>query len=173
MLQTDQCSPDATVYTLNDHVTRVYSDYQIIYDATDILKGLNGTSISIKVDSIAKEGEGYQFDGRIKLIGLVLAYNDGDDVIDYWVDANQYYTTTNCTVTMDTSSLQYVDEASWTNIALSSTELGYKINDQPVADPEHNTGNGFYYQYNKWNVTDYILPENQTIFTFYKQWIFS
>ena len=54
------------VYPINDHVDKCYSDYQMRYDITDSLKGLNGTSISIKVDTF--EMTDMKFDGRIKLI---------------------------------------------------------------------------------------------------------
>ncbi len=165
-LWTEQCSLDGTVYKIsgNDHVTRVSSDYQICYNITDLLKGLNGTSLSIKVDSIKKDG--YDFDGRIKLIGLVLAYDDGDnDTINYWIDSNQYYTKDTLDVTLDTSSLKYIDEVNWINVVLSSTDAGYKINNQPMGDAvKHESGS--YYQFNQWNVTDYIISSNKTVFSY-------
>lgn len=165
-LLTTECSPDGTVYTIsgNDHVTRVYSDYQSLYNVTDIVKGLNGTSISINVDSIQKSG--YQFDGRIKLIALVLAYDDGDeDIVNYWVDANQMYSTENMNLEFDTSSLKFIDEASWFNVVLSSTDAGYKVNNYPVGDADkHESGN--YYQFNKWTVTESLNPSSKTTLTY-------
>ena len=165
-LVTSQCSADGTVYTIsgNDHVTRVYSDFQILYNVTEIVKGLNGTSVAINVDSIQKSG--YQFDGRIKLISLVLAYDDGDDdIINYWVDANQKYTTENMNLEFDTSSLKLIDEAIWHNVVLSSSDAGYKVNNIPVGDADkHESGN--YYQVNKWNVTESLNPSSKTTLTY-------
>lgn len=166
VLETTECSMDGTVYTIdgNDHVTRVYSDYQINYDVTDYLKGLNGTSISIKVDSIKKS---VNFDGRIKLIALVLAYDDGDnDVINYWVDYNQYYTKTNIVTTLDTASIEKLDSAIWTDVVLSSTDASYRVNDRLIFNKiEHSSGN--YYNFNKWDVTKNIIPLTNTSFTYY------
>jgi len=66
-------STDGTVYVLNDHVTKVYSDYQSVYDVTNLISANN---INIQVTNTALDG--YNFDGRIKMIALVVAYNDGD-----------------------------------------------------------------------------------------------
>ena len=87
-LWTEDGSTDGTIYYINDHVNKCYSDYQMYYDITDSVKGLNGSSVSIKVDTFKMDEK--QFDGRIKLIALVLAYDDGDnDTIAYWVDSTQ------------------------------------------------------------------------------------
>ena len=81
-------SADGTVYPVNDHTTKCYSDYQMYYDITDSLKGLNGSAITLKVDTFKIDNK--TFDGRIKLIALVLAYDDGDsDVVSYWIDSTQ------------------------------------------------------------------------------------
>ena len=62
------------VHNLSDHVNKVYLNYMIHYDIKDLISGLNGTKLAIHVDSYAMEGK--SFDGKIKLIALVLAYND-------------------------------------------------------------------------------------------------
>ena len=86
-------STDGTVYIVNNHTNKCYSDYQIHYDIKNLVDGLNGSSITIKVDTFKMENK--TFDGRIKLIALVLAYDDGDsDVINYWVDTAQKWTKT-------------------------------------------------------------------------------
>ena len=46
-------STDGTIYPVNNHTYKCYSDYQMHYDITDSLKGLNGTSISVNVDPIS------------------------------------------------------------------------------------------------------------------------
>ena len=68
-------SADGTIYTVNDHINKCYSDYQMYYDLTDTFKGLNGSSVTIKVDTFKMENK--SFDGRIKLMALILAYDDG------------------------------------------------------------------------------------------------
>ena len=37
-------STDGTIYPVNNHTDKCYSDYQMRYDITDSLKGLNGSS---------------------------------------------------------------------------------------------------------------------------------
>ena len=147
-------STDGTVYPVNDHTTKCYSDYMIHYDITDLLTGLNGTSLKINVDTFEMEGK--TFDGRIKLIALVLAYDDGDDDrIDYLIDANQVWTDSDKTLTYDTSSFSNdVLKSTLTSVALSSSDGTYKINDNFTEAEKHVLGN--YYQFNQWNITDYI-----------------
>nr|WP_202798128.1 DUF3344 domain-containing protein [Methanocella conradii] len=72
---------------INDHETRVTSDYLMYYDVTNMIQG---QTINVNVNT---EGS---YDGRIKVISLVVAYNDGDsDQIQYWInqghDVCSYY----------------------------------------------------------------------------------
>ena len=156
-------SSDGVVYTVNDHTTKCYSDYMIHYNVTDLVKGLNGTGLKINVETFKMENK--TFDGRIKLIGLVLAYDDGDDdTINYWINDNQIWTNSNTTLTFDTSSMTDVLELSLTNVALSSSEATYKVNGEFLTEsPEHKSGN--YYQYNKWDITDNFKNGTKTEFT--------
>lgn len=148
----EEGSSDGKVYPVNDHVDKCYSDYQMVYDITDSLKGLNGSSIAIHVKTFAMENK--SFDGRIKLIGLVLAYNDGDnDKIAYWVDSSQRWTKTNVTTVFNTKDVSDVINASLTNIVLSSTDGSYMINNEIIGDPIENAS-GNYYKYNRWDITD-------------------
>ena len=43
-LWTEEGSSDGTVYIVNDHTTKCYSDYMIHYDLTSMLDGLNGNN---------------------------------------------------------------------------------------------------------------------------------
>ena len=156
---------DGTVYTVNNHTTKCYSDYMIHYDITSLLTGLNGTKLTIKADTFNMTEK--QFDGRIKLIALVLAYDDGDDdSISYFINSDQLWSKSNATITFDTSSLTNVFTATLTNIVLSSGDGTYRINDGLIGDADtHNTGNGFYYQYNKWNdLSDFVKANQKTAF---------
>ena len=154
-------STDGVVYPVNNHTNKCYSDYQMHYDITDSLKDLNGTAISIKVDTFKMENK--SFDGRIKLISLILAYNDGDnDVINYWVDTTQRWTKTNTTSVFNTKGIKNIISAELINIALSSADGSYKVNGEFLGDAENHTSGTFYYQYNKWDVSDKIIEGNNT-----------
>ena len=144
-------STDGTIYTVNNHTNKCYSDYQMYYDLTDSLKGLNGSSITIKVDTFKMDNK--TFDGRIKLIALVLAYDDGDnDKITYWLDSTQKWTKTNVTTTFETENLTDIFTAELVNVALSSADGSFMLNDEIIGDALNHTG-GNYYQYNYWDVT--------------------
>ena len=158
-LWTEDGSADGTVYTVNNHTTKCYSDFMVHYDVTSLIQGLNGTNLKIKVDTFKMENK--SFDGKIKLIGLVLAYDDGDDdVINYLVDDNQIWTSSNKTISFNTASFNNVFEAKLINIALSSSDGTYKLNDEFLTDSKHKAGN--YYQYNEWNITNYYKNGKNT-----------
>ncbi|WP_407394160.1 DUF3344 domain-containing protein [Methanobrevibacter sp.] len=153
-------STDGTIYPVNDHTDKCYSDYQMHYDITDSLKGLNGSSIAIKVDTFEMDNK--TFDGRIKLIALILAYDDGDnDKIAYWVDATQKWTKTNVTTTFATENFADIVKADLTNIALSSGDGSFKLNDELLGDPDNHTS-GNYYQYSTWDVSSKITEGQST-----------
>lgn len=158
----EEGSSDGTVYPVNDHTTKCYSDYQMYYDITDCLKGLNGSAITLKVDTFKMDNK--TFDGRIKLIALVLAYDDGDsDVVNYWVDSTQKWSKTNITTAFSTKDVTKINGAELYNIALSSADGSYKVNNVLLGDAkEHASGN--YYQYNYWDVTDNLKQGNDTEF---------
>ena len=74
---------------VNDHCVRVTSDYLMWYDVTNLVQP--NSNVAIETSKIYPN-----FDGRIKLVTLVVAYNDGDtDTVHYWVnrghDVDNYY----------------------------------------------------------------------------------
>ncbi|WP_407424168.1 DUF3344 domain-containing protein [Methanobrevibacter sp.] len=156
----EEGSADGTVYPVNDHTTKCYSDYMIHYDVTDMLDGLNGTNLKINVDTFEMEGK--QFDGRIKLIALILAYDDGDDdSISYWINDDQLWTKGNVTVTFDTEDTSYFTNAGLRNVVLSSGDGTYMMNGEFLGDAYyHDSGN--YYQYNEWDVTGEVKANQKT-----------
>ena len=163
-LWTEEGSKDGTVYTVNDHTTKCYSDYMVHYDITDLLTGLNGTSLKINVDTFQMENK--SFDGKIKLIALVLAYDDGDDDnISYWINDNQIWTNSNTKLLFDTTSLPNVLEVYLTNVALSSSEASYQFNNEFLEEQIHQSGN--YYQYNKWDLTSLYTSSKPNEFVAY------
>jgi uncharacterized repeat protein (TIGR01451 family) len=65
---------------INNHTVRVTSDYLMRYDVTNLTQKSN----SIHVDATGS------YDGRIKLITLIVAYNNGtSNNIAYWVNLGQ------------------------------------------------------------------------------------
>ncbi|WP_458456758.1 DUF3344 domain-containing protein, partial [Methanobrevibacter sp.] len=143
---------DVNVYGINDHTTKQYSDYQMIYDITDKVNNLNsGDTITINVAN--SRYENLQYDGRIKLIGLLFAYDDGDDdEVAYWLNAGQLWTTD--TANFDFSTQDYAGETNnmtIRTIALSSTlASSFKINN--VVTPYTSVKGGpFTYQDIFWN----------------------
>uniref|UniRef100_UPI00386F5068 DUF3344 domain-containing protein n=1 Tax=Methanobrevibacter sp. TaxID=66852 RepID=UPI00386F5068 len=151
---------DGTIYPVNDHTDKCYSDYQMHYDVTDSLKGLNGSSIAIKVNTFEMENK--TFDGRIKLIALILAYDDGDnDKISYWVDTTQKWTKTNVTTTFDTEALSSIKKADLINVALSSANGNFTLNEEPLGSPD-DYSSGSYYQYSCWDVSDKLKAGEKT-----------
>ena len=161
-LWTADGSTDGTVYTVNDHTTKCYSDYMIHYDVTSMLDGLKG-DFKINVDTFQMENK--SFDGRIKLIALVLAYDDSDgDSISYWINDDQLWTKTSATVTFDTGSVDKIFDANLCNIVLSSGDGTYMINGEILGDATvHESGD--YYQYNEWNVNDVVKANKKTDLT--------
>ena len=119
---------------VSDHMNRVTSDYLMWYDLTDAINGqtVNVQATSTKIDS--------SFDGRVKAMTLVVAYDDGDsDQVDYWV--NQGHDTVNPnddeytgSTSFSTSSLTSGwSSANLTAIYLASTDGTYIV-------PGNNTG---------------------------------
>jgi len=70
---------------VNNHVARVTSDYMMWYDVTDLVQAGDNTA------SVHTEQIDSRFDGRIKLITLIAAYNDGSSkTIQYWVNMGDF-----------------------------------------------------------------------------------
>jgi uncharacterized repeat protein (TIGR01451 family) len=146
-------SADGTVYWLNDHTMRVYSDYQTWYDVTNLITS-NKPTLYVKTEPMG--GDGY--DGRIKMLALVVAYNDGDtDKIHYWVLNGQDWTTSSSTSTFKTSNFNgQVDAAQLNTVALSSADGTYQFNSNTLTGNLIETGS--YYKEHSWDVKNHITP---------------
>ena len=146
-------SADGTVYTINDHTTKCYSDYQMIYNITNQVQSAAG-QLKINVTNTAIEG--YEFDGRIKLIGLVFAYNDGDnDKFDYWVDSGQSWInsatgTAKASFDVGDTAPGYLS-ATLHNVALSSTDGTYTLNKKGELIEMESSSSSMYI-YHKWSI---------------------
>lgn len=157
---------DPNVYVINNHTTKQYSDYQMVYDVLDDLKDL-GPNSKIKIDVISTPFEGKAFDGRIKMIGLFIAYNDGDsDSITYWLNVGMSWTQGTVSNLIYTKNYTGdIGEVNFEAIMLSSYNGAYKFNDNQLFIPEDTIVKD-YYIYNKWNVTDYFQIGDNNNFTY-------
>lgn len=138
---------------LNDHVNRITSDYVIYYDVTSMV----GTQNNALVQTFQ---ETRNFDGRIKLVNLLVAYNDGDsDNIYYWVN----YGHDTCTV----SDATYLGKTFFNGtipgdimdaqlgvIHLASTDGLYTFNGNPISS---GSPQGSYSGSNSWNITQFVI----------------
>ena len=157
---------DPLVYVINNHTTKQYSDYQSVFNITDSVKSLSsGDTIKISVENTRKEG--YNFDGRIKLIALTFAYNDGDnDEITYWLNMGQSWTQSTRSNLIKTKDFDgEYDDVTFENIALSSYDAIYKINGKLIYDPIYEK-QGSYFIDNIWNITDNFIVGQDTNFTY-------
>ncbi|WP_281085505.1 DUF2341 domain-containing protein [Methanosarcina acetivorans] len=152
---------------LSDHLNRVTSDYQMWYDLTGEISGqtVNVQAITSKIDS--------NFDGRVKAMTLVVAYDDGDsDEVYYWV--NQGHDTVNPLDTEYTGSTSFGtstlasgwSSANLTAIYLASVDGIYSFQGTTLTS---GTPQGSYYGDNTWDVSSMLTAGEYSIFTYNKQ----
>ena len=156
---------DPVIYPITNNTSKQYSDYQSLFDITDKVKGLSsGDTITISVNNTALEG--YQFDGRIKLIALIFAYDDNDnDKITYWLNVGQAWTKGTLTTIFNTKDFNDdYDDVTLESIALSSSDATYMLNGELLLEPTQEQGS--YYIYDVWNITDSFQVTNDTNFTY-------
>ena len=161
-MDTESYSADGTVYWLNDHMNRVYSDYETDYNVTDLITSTTPT-VHIKV-----EKTGANFDGRLKAVTLVVAYNDGDsDSVKYWVNhGHDWINEGSSSTKFATSGLATgFTNATLSNVALSSYDAGYTFNGvtQEGADPVAPIK---YYENHTWSVTDALTAGSDSTFKY-------
>lgn len=136
---------------------RVTSDYLYWYDVT---RDIHGTKVNTEVKTSRPAGYTGTFDGRIKLVALVVAYDDGTmDQIYYQVnqghDVSSYYD--ELYVGQTEFDLPSFDEdpvaASLSVIHLASVDGKYWINGEEF---EGRKPQGAYSGWNQWNVLDIV-----------------
>ena len=151
----------ANVYPVNDHVNRQYSDYLLWYDVTGLIDSQNPKAevVSTPVAS--------NFDGCIKELALVVAYNDGDDdEVRYWGNDGHDYQANGAggvTSTFATGGLA----AGWTdatlqNVMLSSKDAQYTFNGAAYTGV---TPSG-YFGTNAWDVRNDLTAGSDSSFTY-------
>jgi len=119
--------PNDPYKMINDHENRVTSDYFMWYDVTDLSKS---RTVNVSVNT------GDSYDGRIKVISLVVAYDDPSSTTEttYWVnqghDVCSYYVEDNFghaavgTTTFGTSGLSEIGSARLT-VSYMASNNGY------------------------------------------------
>jgi len=156
-------SPDAEVYQVNDHMDRCYSDYRIWYDVTSLISSQSPAAY-VKTENL----ESSNFDGRVKEITLIIAYNDGDsDEVKYWVNTGHDYQASGdsgVTTSFDTTTVPAgFTLATLKNVGLASKDALYTFNTlapsgaNPVAPYN-------YFEPNSWDVTSGVTAGSSSTF---------
>ena len=103
---------------INDHENRVTSDYLMWYDVTSLI---SSRTVNVNVNTVGS------YDGRIKVITLVVAYNNASSATEttYWVnqghDVCSYYTEDNYgTVAIGTTSFATTGLSGLTSATLTA-----------------------------------------------------
>ncbi len=148
-------STDGTVHVLNDNCTRVYSDYLAWYDVTTAIASTT-PSARVNTSQIGTES----FDGRLKLLALVVAYNDGDaDQVRYWVNQGHAWVdaaTAPTTTAFETSGVPAgFASARLGTLALSSRDGSYTFNGGALAGANPVAPVNFL-ECNAWDVTSSV-----------------
>ena len=162
-----------TPVVVNDHCNRVTSDYLMWYDVTSLISSQTPKS---KVATTAVHA---QFDGRVKVVTLVIAYNDGDsDEIHYWVnqghDADTYYVedwlgeTYNGSSSFDLSGMTgTVASATLTVNHMASSDGTYTFRGSSIpSDPSTGNFQGAYFGYNIWDVASTVQAGSSNTLTY-------
>jgi len=160
----DMSTSSPTTYPVNDHVKKTTSDYEAWYDVTSLI-----TTATPTVTVTSSPIDGYQFDGRIKGVTLVVAYNDGDsDVVRYivnhgsdWMNAASGPSPT----TFDAGSFPAGwSSASMKTVALSSTDRTYTFSG---GIPDKTTlRSASFFVFNEFNMISALTPAATNTLTF-------
>ena len=146
---------------LSDHMNRVTSDYLMWYDLTD---SISGKTVNVKIDTTKIDSS---FDGRVKAMTLVVAYDDGDsDQIYYYV--NQGHDTVNPLDTSYTGSTTFsvpmlssgVDSASLSVIYYASKNGAYTYQGKTLSST---TPSGAYYGDQTWDISSTLSSGTNTL----------
>ncbi|MFA5379518.1 MAG: PKD domain-containing protein, partial [Dehalococcoidia bacterium] len=155
-------STDGKVYWINDHTNRVYSDYETSYDITNLITSSH-PAVHVK-----NEKTGTEYDGRLKAVTLVVAYNDGDsDTVKYWVNhGHDWFNAGSSSTTFGTAGIPTgFTDATLNNVALSSADSTYTFNgvSQAGANPVAPIN---YYENHTWSVTGAVKPAADSVFQY-------
>jgi hypothetical protein len=157
--------------SVNDHVNRVSSDYMMWYDVTNLIQpGVNTASVHT-------EQINDKFDGRIKLITLIVAYNDsssstktyywtnqGHDVDSYYSDdslSEDYIGSTSFAASLPAE--ETLQNAELTAVHMASNDGSYTFNNNDIAS---GTPQGSYCGSNTWDITSSFDPSGTNTMTY-------
>jgi len=146
------------VYRLNENITRVYSDYLLYYD---IAKYIKTDVVNVKMQTTSAAGYS---DGKIKFIGLIVAYNkeNSDKNINYWINSGHCWIAEGDTAstTFATAGYDKYDDVSLMQISTSSYGPATTFNGNSIFLNDSDV----YFSENKWNVTSlYNSSINSTL----------
>ena len=159
---------DPTVYVINDHTSKQYSDYQYTYDILSDISSLSaGETLTINVANSKLGNKG--FDGRIKMISLFIAYDDGDkDNITYFFDVGQVWSQSTSQITLNTAGYSgAVDNITFKTIALSSfVAENIKFNNREASSPSSQYSNNYYIFITWDNISDYFVSGQNLAYSY-------
>jgi len=143
-----QSSTDGTVYTINENITRVYSDYLLSYD---IAKYIKADTINVHVQTYSGTDMGMA-DAKIKCIGLLAAYNvtSSDEKYNYWFNTGHAWTNSGTSTTFPTENTPVPEQAILTQVSTSSSASDVFVNG--VSLDAQTPSN--YFSENVWDITD-------------------
>ena len=150
-------------YPVNDHVMKVYSDYEAWYDVTGLITTTT-PSIHVKAEA-STDPRSQGFDGRIKGITLVVAYNDPASTgqTKYWVNhGNDWSSPGSGSTTFDTTGLAsgWISAQSKIREFSSSDATSYTFNG--VSKPGSGSTPNFD-GLNTWDVTGNVVSGTNTL----------
>jgi len=155
---------------VNNHVNRVTSDYMMYYDVTDLVKAGENKA------TVKTEPTDDKFDGRVKLITLVVAYNDGSgnkiwyqvnrghDVDTYYSDEDleeNYVGSTSFNAALPAGAS--LADADLTLVHMASEDGTYTFNGKTLAS---GTPQGTYCGSNTWDVKDSFKSSGANTLTY-------
>jgi hypothetical protein len=132
---------------------------------------IDGQTINVKVDTSGS------YDGRIKVITMVVAYDDGDaDQVYYWVNDGHDEDSTSYigSSIFDLSALSgTIESATLTVNHMASSDANYWFNGNSIAtDPATGNSQGSYFGYNIWDVTARISAGDENEFQYDGTWAY-
>ena len=154
---------------VNDHVNRVTSDYMMYYDVTSLVKSGDNNA------AVHTEPTDDKFDGRVKLITLIVAYNDGSGK-KIWYQVNRGHDPD--TYYVDDNGATYVGEtpfqaalpsdasltaAKLTDVHMASHDGTYTFNGKTLTS---GTPQGTYCGSDSWDVKDNFKSTDTNTLTY-------
>jgi PKD repeat protein len=158
-------STDGMVYPINDHCNKVYSDYLMWYDVTGLVTAQDPV-VYVRTENV----NGSNFDGRLKMLTLVVAYDDGDsDQVRYWVNQGHDHQASGSaghSTAFDTTAVSSgFSSATLENVGLSSKDALYTFNTEDLAGADPVAPYN-YFETTRWNVTGAVTAGSGSTFEY-------